>query len=701
MKYISKLRNNISESFWTDPNINRVKSWADPIRRRLPSATAEYLAEKLPAAQWLPNYNFKWILNDIIGGITIGVMLIPQGLAYAKIANIPVEHGLYSSWLPSALYFFLGTSKGKSNPNKNGFGWRESPNSHSNKITEVSSGPTSILGLFTAEAVADLSKQGYDPANIASAMAFLVGVYALAIGLLKLGFLLDFVSGPVLTGWISAVAFVIGLGQVGSLIGITTGSGTVTILRDVLGHLDKIKPLTLCVGLTGIAMLYALQWVGRAWSGKNRWLKFLSTSRAVVVLVVYTIISFLVNKDRKVKEYAWSVTQVNTKGLLPPQAHDGSLVQKMASRSIAPLIAMAVEHLGVAKAFGLRNNYSIDKSQELVFLGTSNIANSFFGAQTCGGAMSRTAVNSECGVKSPVNFLFTAGFIILTLYELAPALYWIPKATLSAIIIMAVAHLVSSPRLFYRYWRMSSMDFIASMLGFWVTLFTTTEIGLAVAVAFSIVYTLIRLAFPKWVGLSHRDTETVHWSPPKHHRLVDGIDVPAEAYLVRFTEDLLFPNAERVKNAIVEAVKVQFEPASSAARDILSAEGSWNVASAKRIDKIRRRTNVVPLKCDLVPLRHVVLDFTMVGFLDVTGLLSLIELKMELRRYIGADLQFRFVNMVDEVYERFRRSEWEFSRQGEQRTGEADTIYNSLEAALFHHDGDEKSDNVSEKALDV
>lgn len=113
MKFVSKLRTNVAESFRTDPNINRAKSWVDPVRRRLPSATAEYIAEKLPAAQWLPHYNYKWLLQDVIGGITIGVMLIPQGLAYAKIANIPVAHGLYSSWLPSALYFFLGTSKGK------------------------------------------------------------------------------------------------------------------------------------------------------------------------------------------------------------------------------------------------------------------------------------------------------------------------------------------------------------------------------------------------------------------------------------------------------------------------------------------------------------------------------------------------------------------------------------------------------------
>ena len=291
------------------------------------------------------------------------------------------------------------------------------------------------MGLLTAEAVAALSLEGYSPAHIASAMAFMVGCYALVVGLLKLGFLLDFVSAPVLSGWISAVALVIGLHQVGSLVGLETGDGTAAIIRDVLGHLDKIHPLTLCIGFTGIAMLWGLEIAGKRWGKTNNWLRFLSTSRAVIALIVYTIISYLVNRNRSEDNYVWPVTKVDTNGILRPQSHDTSLLRKVIPRAFAPLIAMSVEHLGVGKAFGLRNNYSIDKSQELLFLGVANMVNSFFGAQACGGAMSRTAVNSECGVKSPVNFLFTAGFIVLTLYKLAPALYWIPKATLAAIIV--------------------------------------------------------------------------------------------------------------------------------------------------------------------------------------------------------------------------------------------------------------------------
>ncbi|KFA64428.1 hypothetical protein S40285_01083 [Stachybotrys chlorohalonatus IBT 40285] len=670
---VKKATDAIKGSLRTDPNWNRLGSWVDPVRRRLPSATVEYIVEKFPVAQWLPHYNYKWLLQDFIGGITIGVMFIPQGLAYAQIATIPVEHGLYSSWWPSAIYFFLGTSK------------------------ELSTGPTSILGLLTAEVVADLAHDGHSPAQVASAVAFMAGVYSLAVGLLKLGFLLDFVSAAVLTGWISAVALVILLGQVDSLIGMSVPSGTAETIRGILGNLHEIRPMTLMIGFLSIFLLVVLEKVGKKWGKKSIWIKILGTSRAVVVLILFTLISYLVNTGREPDNYRWRVTMVNTHGLLPPETPRSSLLQQVVARAFAPFIAMAVEHLGVGKAFGLRNNYQIDKSQELVFLGVENIINSLFGAMTTGGAMSRTAVNSECNVRTPLNFLFTAAFIILTLYELAPALYWIPQATLSAIIIMAVVHLISPPRLFYRYWRMSFIDFVASMLGFWVTLFTSTEIGLATAVGFSIVYTLLRLAFPRWVGLTSNETENQHMYIPKSRPNDDQVEVPAEAFLVRFTQDVLFPNAERIKSAVIDSIKLNFEQPQSMATDMKSVDRMWNQSGQKQIMRTRRRKGIVPIT---TPLRYVILDFGMVSFIDVTGVLSLIELKMELRRYVGKDLQFRFVNMIDPVRERFDRSEWEFAHQGEERTAAADVVYPSLELALLHREGDDKSDS-NEKVLEV
>ncbi|KAL7793169.1 sulfate transporter family domain-containing protein [Trichoderma ceciliae] len=675
-KGLSQAKEDTAEAYRTDATVNRVKRWSGPISRRIPSATAEYLIEKLPIVQWLPTYNPKWLLNDFIAGITVGVMFVPQGISYAKIATIPVVHGLYSAWIPSLLYVFMGTSK------------------------EISTGPTSVLGLLTAEAVSSLPNE--DPAEVASAVAFMVGVYALIVGALKLGFLLDFVSGPVLTGWISAVALVILLGQVGSLVGLTVGSTTVEIIRGVLGHLDKIQGMTACIGLTGIAMLLVFEHVGKTLGKKNKWIKFVCTSRAAVVLVIYTLISWGVNKDRAKADYMWAVTEIDANGLAKVKTHDSNLLTKVIGRSVAPFIAMSIEHLGVGKAFGLRNGYDIDRSQELLFLGTANMVASIQGSMASGGAMSRTAVSSEAGSRSPMNFIFTGGFVLLTLYELAPALYWIPKATLAAIIIMAVAHLVSPPKLFYRYWRISFIDFVASMLGFWVTLFTSTEIGLAVSVAFSLVYTLLRLAFPGLIKVTHEQTENNHWQLSKSRPDDAGIDVPPEAYLVRFNNDLLFPNAERLKNAIVEDIKVRYAPT---AVMLQAAEDNrmWNDRTKRRVARTRHREQITPISTDMSPLRYIVLDFGKVSFIDTTGILLLIELKMALRKYLGSDLQFRFVNMAPAVLERFTRSEWELVREGEERTGNDDVVYSSFEVALLHRDGDEKEEKVEfvEKTLDV
>ena len=252
---------------------------------------------------------------------------------------------------------------------------------------------------------------------------------------------------------------------------------------------------------------------------------------------------------------------------------------------------------------------------------------------------------------------------------------------------MAVAHLISSPRLFYRYWRMSFVDFVASQVGFWVTLFTSTEIGLAASVGFSVAYMLLRLTFPRWLGLSHMDAASTQRSLPDWRRAPGDANVPAGIYLVRFTDGVFFANAERIKSAIVEAVRVRYEPA---AVDVSGApDRLWNSHAARRVARVRRRRGMTAARADEGPLRHVVLDFGMVTFVDVTGVLALMELKAELRRHAGAGLQFRFVGLAEGVRERLARSQWPLAEAGEPRTDEADVVYPTLGMALHHEGGDE------------
>ncbi|KAI1342587.1 sulfate transporter 4.1 [Xylariaceae sp. FL0016] len=682
MDFVEHNASRLKEELRTDVTLNRVVKYTRETPRKLPSATKLYFLDKLPIIQWLPRYSPSWIPQDFMAGLTIGVMLIPQGLAYAKIATIPIENGLYSSWIPAAVAVFMGTSK------------------------DLSTGPTSILGLLTAEIISDLQDK-YSPADIASAVALMVGVWALLIGLLGLGFLLDYVSIPVLTGFISATALTIGMGQVESLVGLDdVPDGVFNQLGNVLRRLPHWDGPTCGVGFGTIVILLLLEKMGHKWGSKHFLIKYAGTSRAIIALVIFTLISWGVNKDRD--DPIWSISKVDTNGIVPPKVPDGSLVSKVAARAIAPLVASTLEHLAVGKAFGRRNHYAIDQTQEFNYLGVTNIINSFFSSMPVGGAMSRTAVNSACNVRSPLNGIITAGFIVLTLYVFSPALYWLPKSTLAAIIIMAVIHLFGPLSLFWRYWRVSLADFIACMVAFWVTIFVSAEIGIGAAAGWSVAWTLIRSAFVTPVIAASHSPEHATISPPILPVSASaassptaaagstenaGFTVPEDTVVVRFQDALFFPNAHRSKNHALEAIQLVY-PSVQNPHYRADAERSWSVAGERRLRRLRRERGLVVKD---MPLSVVVWDFSMVPFVDVTGVTALAELRDDVRAQLGAVVQVRFVGMTERVRHRFERARWRLADvDGLQEDG-ADLVYPSLERAVCE-ERDSLKGVVSEKA---
>ncbi|KAI0538320.1 sulfate permease [Xylaria digitata] len=643
----------------TDPNLKRAKRYAQIIPEKLPSATKQYLLDKLPIIQWLPRYSPSWIASDFMAGLTIGVMLIPQGLSYAKIATIPIEHGLYSSWVPAAVAVFLGTSK------------------------DLSTGPTSLMGLLTAEIVADL-KNEYDPASIAAAVAFMVGIYGLVIGLLGLGFLLDYISIPILTGFISATALTIGFGQVGSLVGLdNTPSEVFSIIGDVLRRLPKWDGPTSGIGFGTIVILYMLEKLGKKWGKRHFLIQYISSSRAIIVLIIFTLISYLVNKDRD--DLLWAISKVDTRGIAHPKAHDNALISKVAARAIAPFVAAALEHQAVAKAFGRRNHYTVDQTQEFNYLGVTNLINSFFGAMPVGGAMSRTAVNSECNVRSPLSGTISAAFILLTIYFFSPALYWLPKATLAAIIIMAVIHLFGPFSLIYKYYRISIADYIAFNVAFFVTIFVGSEYGIGSAAGWAVVWTLLRSAFVKARisvnGGSGGRIDTSQSIPRVTGAGTEniGITIPEDTVVVSFQDSVFYPNAQRTKTQILESIQLVY-PSVQNPNYRADAARTWSVAGERRLERLRRERN---LALKDMPLSVVVWDFTMVPFIDVTGITALAELKDDIHRQLGHFVEIRMVNLAPSVQQRFKRAQWKLADvDGPQYEG-ADIIYSTLDRAVW------------------
>lgn len=531
-------------------------------------------------------------------------------------------------------------------------------------MADVSTGPTSLISLLTAETITRLRGEKWTRSEIASAVAMSMGIYGLVIGLLKLGFLLEFISLPILTGFISAVAIIIILHQLDSLLGEPGTKGhTAKQIHDVFRNLPQANGYACAIGFTGIFLLVALEQAGKRWGQKNKIIWFFSITRAFITLVIFTGVGYAVDKPRgDPSNFLFAVTQVQGNGQEPPRVPSAKLVSRVLGRSITVFIGSAVEHTSISRAFGVRNHYVPDQSQELTFYGVANIANSAFHAIGVGGAMSRSAVNNACNVKSPLSGFVTTAVVLVSIFKLMGTLYWIPQATLSAIIITACWPLISSPAVFYRYWRVSLADFVSSMIAFWVSLFVSTGIGIGSSIGFNIAYVILRQVFTRVSTVPESELEAAL----NEARNIPS-SIPPDTRVFQLNDSLFFPNAYRVKTAIIETIKTHHAPVFNSA-EAPEAERNWSVTREKRLGKLRRRvgvtdTSVLPL------INHVIIDFRRTNHIDVTACSHLDALISEIRAHGGSGVRISFVGMSEYVQRRFERAGWHIVPGSETREG--------------------------------
>lgn len=491
----------------------------------------------------------------------------------------------------------------------------------------------------------------------------MMGVYGMILGFLKLGFLLELVSIPIMTGFISAVAITIMLNQMGSLLGTKVSSSAKAYdqIRQVFQLLPEASGLTCAVGFTCILFLTVLDQAGKRWGDKNKAIWLLSITRAFLALLLYTGVSYGVNHSRDPDDYLFAVVKVKSNGQETPAMPSGDLIAKVAGPAVTVFIGAAIEHTAIARAFGIRNNYAPDQSQELCYFGLVNFVNSFFHSMGVGGAMSRTSVNSSCKVKSPLSGVVTTAVILICIYFLVGTLFWIPKATLAAIIICAVWPLIYPPSAFYRFWKTSLADFITSMLAFWLSLFYSTEFGIFIPVAFNVAYNLARQTFASLAASP---------APAPSSELASALDAarglpPAgslaadhmlqDVHVFRFSESLFFPNSHRLTQRVLDAVQTHHAPAHGGSHGS-ERERNWSVTAEHRLARLRRAAGTDP--STLPPIGLVVLDFGRVNHVDGTAVAHLKTLVAEVQRYGGPAVEFRFVDMTPYVRQRFERAGW-------------------------------------------
>jgi len=518
------------------------------------------LFKKVPILDWLPKYDVQTGVSDLIAGTTVGLTVIPQGIAYALIAKLPPQYGLYSAFMGCFMYVIFGSCK------------------------DITVGPTAIMSLLTAQ-------YAMGRPEFAVLLSFLTGLIVLLLGLLRLGFVIDFISVPVTAGFTSAAAITIASGQVKSLFGLkiekhgdndTHHEGIAYTWIEIVENFESVRYQDTILGLSCVVILLCMRalknanWLGTSDEEPGTGLQNLfrkcfgtgklgrimapliwviSTARNAIIVVICTFLAYGCdphNGEGKTNRNGTFVLTGKINGSLPafeappfsfndterepPKFYAfGDMVSEMGiGVIILPLLAI-LENVAIAKAFS--GGKPVDADQEMIALGICNFMGSFTSGMPITGSFSRTAVNSASGVKTPMGCLWTGALVILALGLIMPYCAFIPKASLAAVIITAVIFSVEY-EVIRPMWRSKKIDLIPAFATFFCCLFWALEWGILVGVGIQILLILYHIARP---------------SVNVDLRRLNGFSEGGHFLFVTLDRALIFPSVSYVRHKINKA----------------------------------------------------------------------------------------------------------------------------------------------------
>ena len=482
----------------------------------------------LPILDWGKNYDKATATSDLVAAVIVTIMLIPQSLAYALLAGLPPEVGLYASILPLVAYAVFGTSRA------------------------LAVGPVAVVSLMTASAVGELAQQGTaEYLGAAIVLAFLSGLMLIAMGLFRLGFLANLLSHPVISGFITASGLLIASSQLKHILGVPAHGHTLyEILLSIAAHLGDINWITFVIGAASTVFLF---WVRKDLKkrllglGLNPFLADILTKAGPVAAVAVTT---LVSAVFRLGESGVRVVGDIPSGLPVPQlpAFDSELWLALAGPALLISVIGFVESVSVAQTLAAKKRQRIDPDQELIGLGASNVASAMSGGYPVTGGFARSVVNFDAGAATPAAGAFTAVGIAFATLFLTPLLTHLPQATLAATIIVAVLSLVDLAAV-KRTFVYSKSDFSAMAATILITLFLGVEPGVLAGVTLSIALHLYRSSRPHTaiVGIV---PGTEHFRNVDRHKVVTGNNV----LTLRVDESLFFANSRYLEDRIYALV---------------------------------------------------------------------------------------------------------------------------------------------------
>lgn len=488
------------------------------------------LKEYLPILNWGLNYRREYLSGDITAGIIVASLLIPQGMAYAMLAGLPPQVGLYASILPQVVYAFLGTAR------------------------MLSVAPVAVDSLMVGAAVSALAPDESNYWNYAITLAFLVGAIEIFMGVFRLGFLVNFLSQAVISGFITAAAIIIGFSQVKHLFGLKipqTESFLMTL--NYLGQqLSNTNGITLGLGL--ICLLSLFYFKNNLGSQLKKWglnpvtIAFISKTGPLIVVIVSSLVVWGLQLDR--------VAGVKVVGKIPQglppltlPLFDLSVIKSLIVPALAISFVGFMEAFAVGKFLAGKKGQKVDANQEFIALGGANVAAAFTGGYPITGGLSRSVVNFSAGANTPLASIITAAILALTVLFLTPLFYFLPQTSLAAIIVVAVGNLLDFATL-KRLWNYDKADAIAWLAAFVAVLLTSVEKGIILGAVISLVLHLWRTSKPH-IAIVGRVGDTEHFRNVLRHPVKTCPHVLA----IRVDESLYFVNTKYLENYIMQAVR--------------------------------------------------------------------------------------------------------------------------------------------------
>lgn len=543
-----------------------------------------------PFIRLIRSYRGEFLIRDLIAGITISVVLIPQSMSYAMIAGLPPVYGLYAACIPPIIAALWGRS------------------------SLLATGPVAIVSLLTFSTVLPYAKPGsYEFVALAINLAAIVGTFQFLMGVFKMGFVMRFVSHPVIVGFTNAGAIIIATTQIKHLLGISVKDSEFIfpVFIDIAKNLINTNPYTFAVGLFALAIIFIGKRIHKDFPG------------AMVAAVVTLLMSYFLRLD----QYGVSIVGQMPSGLpsfSPPFSEHtdvfteggGGLVPMIKTfldietsfRLIGPGIIIAIvgfmEAMAITKAISAKTKEPVDLNQELIGQGLANIVGSFFKSFPVSGSFSRTAVNLQAGAKTAMSNVFSGIIVIVTLLFFTPTFTYLPKATLAAIVISAVVGLIKESQ-FVKLFKTNRNDGIIALTTFAFAFITKPDYAIFIGIALSLLIFLWESMSPRIIVLT-RDPRSEIFVNAETRKL------PLCPQILYLMPDfsIYFANAEYFREHVIELAK----------RHALSPQDNGNNHSSNSVGNPNRA------------LKFILLDLEMVNKIDATGIDELKELIHELRK---------------------------------------------------------------------